>query len=83
MITVNTIGRPELASWYSLYLAAIAIDGICVRQGHSGIVSRLGESGQMTRQLKMIAADPFLGSDESLVVTIGDRVIQADVAATS
>ena len=37
----------------------------------------------MTRHMKMIRADPFLGSDDSLVVTIGDRVVQADVAATS
>lgn len=74
---------PELASWYSLYLAAIVIDAMCVRQGLSGIVSRLGESCQMIRLLKMIGADPFLGSDESLVVTIGPRVIPAGMAATS
>ena len=74
---------PELASWYSLYIAAIAIDAMCVRQGLSGIVSRLGESCQMTRQMKMVGADPTLGSDDRLVVTIGDRGIQADIAATS
>ena len=56
---------------------------MCVRQGLSGIVSHLGESCQMTRQMKMIGADEFLGSDDSLVVTIGGRVIQAHMVATS
>ena len=83
MITVNIIGRPGLASWYSLYLAAITVDAMCVRQGFSGIVSRLGESCEMTRPMNMIGADPFLGSDDSLVVTIGDRVPEANVSATS
>ena len=83
MVTLNTIGKPELASWYSLYLAATAIDAICVRQGLSGIVSRLGESCQMTRQMKMIGADPFLGSDHSLVVSVGNRDIPAGMVATS
>ena len=83
VITVNTIGMPELASWYPLYLAAVAIDAMCVRQGLSGIVSRLGKSCQMSRQMEMTGADPFLGSDDSLVVTIGDRDIKAGIAATS
>ena len=84
MITVNIIDQsPVLATWYSLYLAAIAIDAMCVRQGLSGIVSHLGESCQMTRQMKMTGADPILGSDDSLVVTIGGRVIQAHMVATS
>ena len=76
-----------LATWYELYLAAITIDAMCVRRGFSGLVSRLGESCQMTRPMKMIGADPFPGSGDSLVVTIGGRDIPPDVppdmAATS
>ena len=80
---MNTIGQPELASWYSLYLAAIAIDAICVRQGFSGMVSRLGESSHMTRPMTMIRANPSLGGSGDLVVTVGDRNFRANMTATS
>ena len=83
VITVNTVGPPELASWYSLYLAAMAIDAMCVRQGLGGLVSRLGEGCQMTRSKGMCKADPFLGSDGGLVVSIGQRDPQIDMAAIS
>lgn len=64
VITVKTIGRPILAAWYMIYLAAIAVDAMCVRRGLVGVLNRLG-------------------SDGSLLVTIGDRNPQADMAALS
>lgn len=49
IITADIAGRPSSVTWYIMYLAAIAIDAMCVRQGLVGVMNRLGESCQMTR----------------------------------
>ena len=47
MITANYVGMSSYTSWYTLYLAAAAIDAICVRRGFTGAMNRLGESCQV------------------------------------
>ena len=47
------------------------------------MVSRLGESSQMTRPMTMIRANPSLGGSGDLVVTVGDRNFRANMTATS
>lgn len=83
VITVNTIGRPVLAAWYMIYLAATAIDAMCVRRGLVGVLDRLGKSRRYLVPLKMARANRLLGSDGSLSVTVGDRSPQANIAAFS
>ena len=44
IITANYVGLSSYTSWYTLYLAAAAIDAMCVRRGLTGAMNRLGES---------------------------------------
>ena len=45
MMTVNTIGGTDRASWYDLYKAVIAVDMICVRNSPAmnGIITGVGK----------------------------------------
>ena len=84
IITANFVGLSSYTSWYTLYLAAVAIDARCVRRGLTGVMYRLGESCQMTRSYENGSALKLVpGSEASLLVTIGSRNTQTNMAATS
>ena len=84
MITANYVGMSSYTTWYTLYLAAAAIDAMCVRRGMTGAMNRLGESCQMTHSYENGSElSFFLGSEASLLITIGGRNAQNNVAATS
>ena len=42
LITVNAVGSPTTANWYIVYLAAIAVDAVCLRNNKAGIIINLG-----------------------------------------
>ena len=78
---VQSIGQPVLAAWYRLYLAAIAIDAMCVRRGLTGFSDLLGEGLPADWSLlRMTKANGILGS---LSVSIGDWNSRSDMAAAS
>ena len=84
IITANYVGLSSYTTWYTLYLAAAAIDAMCVRRGLTGAMNRLGESCQLTHSYENGSELSFFsGSEGSLLVTIGGRNPRADAAATS
>ncbi|MCJ1455355.1 hypothetical protein MMC28_005710 [Mycoblastus sanguinarius] len=69
LVTTNTNGPSSSASWYEIYLAATAIDALCVRQGRAGLAINLGNG--------------LSGGPGTLFVTIKDENPRSDVVATS
>ncbi|KAG7001958.1 hypothetical protein G7Y79_00030g064910 [Physcia stellaris] len=53
MMTVNTIGGNDHASWYDLFKATVAVDMICARNSPAlnGIITGVGESGELSISL--------------------------------
>lgn len=51
VVVANCISMPTTANWYILYLAAIAIDAMCVRRGMAGIAIDLGIGKSIHRYL--------------------------------
>lgn len=43
MLTLESRGPPDTEIWYNLYLAAVAVDALCVRDGKWGTATGLGE----------------------------------------
>lgn len=43
-LLVLTTGVIDIGAWYDIYLAAVAIAGICIRRRKGGIARGLGES---------------------------------------
>ena len=44
VITADSVGNPTEATWYMIYLAAVAIDVMCVRRGLAGNATHIGLS---------------------------------------
>ena len=42
-MSLSMHGTAETADWYTLWEHAVAINGMCVRQGRTGKVTRLGK----------------------------------------
>ena len=43
MITIDSTAEIETVSWYDLWQAAVAVDGMCVRLGRGGRARFLGK----------------------------------------
>lgn len=43
LLEVDTTGPTEHVSWYDIWAAAVAVNGMCVRNGKTGKATRLGE----------------------------------------
>lgn len=43
LLTIDTTGPVEYVSWYDIWAAAVAVNGMCVRIGKTGKAMGLGE----------------------------------------
>ena len=48
MLSLDSQGPPDAEIWYNLYLAAVAIDALCVRDGKAGLGTKLGKESSKT-----------------------------------
>lgn len=46
-LEVDTTGPVENVSWYDIWAAAVAVNGMCVRSGKTGKATGLGENGNL------------------------------------
>ena len=49
ILEVDTTGPVEIVSWYDIWAAVIAINGMCVRIGKTGKATGLGELRRFSR----------------------------------
>lgn len=75
LITTNSIGSPTSANWYIVYLAAIAIDAVCVRDNKAGLIIDLGfcKSNMLLAEVSLSSCFHFLADPRSVFVTITDK----------
>lgn len=43
VLEIDTTGPEENVSWYDIWAAAVAVNGMCVRMGMTGKATGLGE----------------------------------------
>ena len=67
-ITFDSTAPEDTASWYDLWAAAVALDGMCARGGKTGKSRFLGEVTRIWLPVYLNAHFAFLGANRKLVV---------------
>lgn len=50
--TVGVTASEETSSWYDIWQAAVALDGMCARSGKAGLANFLGKGRKLTIEIK-------------------------------
>ena len=74
MLTLDSQGPPDAEIWYNLYLAAVAVDALCVRDGKAGLAVGLGEKliPKKKRIMLLRTDSPIEGFQGRLSVSIAE-----------
>ena len=77
-------GRADQAAWYDIYLAAAAVDAVCVRRGMWGVAGGLGMLGRRDSRVGVRADLWIVGLDGSLTVSLKENIrLSASTNVTS